>query len=137
MTTLTAPGVPVADEHRVLLWQTAAYAEDLTGAARSSHRLTSAYDAMVQFLRFRLLPYLSDEERDLAPSQLRDEHLAPLLTTDHERLRADVDNIESSRIRRLLSLAAGVLVERLDPHAPRGGIADRSRRDQAGRDRHR
>lgn len=84
---------------------------------------TPAYDAMLEFLHHRLLPYLRDEERRLPPSTLRDEHMTRLLLTDHERLRADVDNIESSRTRRLLALASGVLVDR---HVRREGrwVAD-------------
>jgi uncharacterized protein (DUF2249 family) len=114
-----AEPVAIADEHSVLLWQTAAYAEDLTDAARSSRRLTPAYDAMLGFLHYRLLPYLSAEEREIDPGRLRDEHLTRQLMADHERLRADVDNVESSRTRRLLMLAAEVLVDRLDHHMRR------------------
>jgi uncharacterized protein (DUF2249 family) len=116
---MTASTFPVADEHRVLLWQTAAYADDLAEAARSRRRLLPAYDAMIGFLYHRLLPYLSGEEGSLQPGRLRDEQMARLLLTDHQRLRADVDNVESSRTRRLLALAAGALVERLDHHIRR------------------
>lgn len=121
MTTLTrpTPASPLLDEHSVLLWQTCAYAEDLNDAARSGQRLTQAFDAMLEFLHYRLLPYLRDEERQLPPYKLRDEHMARLLLTDHERLRADVDNVESSRTRRLLSLASDALVDRLDHHVRR------------------
>lgn len=121
MTTLASvpPAVPLVDEHSVLLWQTCAYAEDLTDAAQSGQRLTPAFDAMLGFLHYRLLPYLSDEERQLPPTKLRDEHMTGLLLLDHERLRADVHNVEASRTRRLLTLACGVLVDRLDHHVRR------------------
>ena len=119
MTTCLAAAPPISDEHSVLLWQTCAYADDLTDAARTGGRLTPAHDAMLEFLHYRLLPYLTNEERQLAPDRLRDDHLLRLLTTDHERLRADVDNIESSRTRRLLTLAASTLVDRLDRHVRR------------------
>jgi uncharacterized protein (DUF2249 family) len=114
-----APTGALADEHSVLLWQTCAYAEDLSDAAEPGRRLTPAYDAMLEFLHYRLLPYLSDEERQLPPSKLRDEHMTRLLLADHDRLRADVDNLESSRSRRLLTLASYVLVDRLDHHVRR------------------
>jgi uncharacterized protein (DUF2249 family) len=110
---------PVDDEHSVLLWQTCAYADDLSDAARSGRRLTPAYDAMLEFLHYRLLPYLRDEERDLPPARLRDDHMLQLLLTDHDRLRADVDNIESSRTRRVLTLATDAFVDRLDRHVRR------------------
>ena len=110
---------PVDDEHSVLLWQTCAYADDLGDAARSGRRLTAAYDAMLEFLHYRLLPYLRDEERNLPPARLRDEHMMRLLLSDHNRLRADVDNIESSRTRRVLTLATEAFVDRLDRHVRR------------------
>ena len=110
---------PLADEHSVLLWQTCAYAEDLSDAAQSGHRVTPAFDAMLGFLHYRLLPYLHDEERQLPPSKLRDEHMTRLLIADHERLRADVDNVESCRTRQLLTLASDALVDRLDHHIRR------------------
>ncbi len=82
-------------------------------------RQTCAYDAMLDFLHYRLPPYLSEEERQLPATRLRDEHLTQPFLADHERLRADVDNIEGSRIRRLLNLATGTLVDRLDHHVRR------------------
>jgi uncharacterized protein (DUF2249 family) len=117
--THAAPTGALVDEHSVLLWQTCAYADELTDAAESGRPLTPAFDALLEFLHYRLLPYLRDEERQLAPSKLRDEHMTRLLLADHERLRADVDNVESSRSRRLLTLAADVLVDRLDHHVRR------------------
>lgn len=120
MTTRTLPKTgPLADEHSVLLWQTAAYADDLTDAVRSDRPLTPAYDAMLEFLHYRLLPYLADEERQLPATRLRDEHMTRLVRSDHERLRDDIDNIEGSRTRRLLTLATEVLVDRLDRHVQR------------------
>jgi uncharacterized protein (DUF2249 family) len=112
-------GPVIADEHSVLLWQACAYADDLTDAAGTGRRLGPAHDAMLGFLHYRLLPYLSAEELRLPPARLRDEHMLPLLLTDHERLRADVENVETSRTRRLLSLAAAALVDRLDRHVRR------------------
>lgn len=117
--TVPAAAAPLDQEHSVLVWQTCAYADDLTEAARSGRGLTKAYDAMLEFLHYRLLPYLSDEERQLPPDRLRDDHLLRLLVTDHERLRADVDNIESSRTRPVLVLATDALVDRLDRHVRR------------------
>jgi uncharacterized protein (DUF2249 family) len=110
---------PIRDEHSVLLWQTCAYADEVSDAALSRRRLTPVHDEMLQFLHYRLLPYLTNEERQLAPGCLRDEHMLRLLRADHERLRADVENVESSRTRRLLALAASVLVDRLDRHMRR------------------
>jgi uncharacterized protein (DUF2249 family) len=110
---------PLSDDHRVLLWQTCAYADDLTDAASAGHRLTPAYDAMLSFLHYGLLPYLASEERQLPPRRLRHAQMRPLLLTDHDRLRADVDNIEASRTRQLLALATGALVDRLDRHVRR------------------
>jgi uncharacterized protein (DUF2249 family) len=103
----------------VLLWQTCAYADDLIDAARTGRRLTSAHDTLLAFLHYRLLPYLSNEERQLPADRFRDDHLVRLLVTDHERLRADVDNVESSRTRRLLALSATTLVDRLGRHVRR------------------
>lgn len=119
--TATPPSISTAlvDEHSVLLWQACAYAEDLTDSARSGRRLTPTFDAMLSFLHYRLLPYLTAEERALPDDGLRDEHMAPLLLADHDRLRADVDNIEASRTRRLLALATETLVRRLDRHVRR------------------
>jgi uncharacterized protein (DUF2249 family) len=115
-----APSPPaIADEHSVLIWQTCAYVENLTDAVQSKQRVTAAYEAMLGFLHYGLLAYLSKEERQFPPSRLRDEHLHRLLLTDHERLRDDVDNIEGSRTHRLLTLASGALIDRLDRHIRR------------------
>lgn len=119
MTVLDAPAGPMFDEHSVLLWQTCAYAEDLTDAARSGHPLAGPYGAMLEFLHHRLLPYLAEEERRLPDARLRDERLRGLLLTDHERLREDVGAIEGSRTRRVLALNADALVDRLDRHVGR------------------
>jgi len=116
---VAAPTAAITDEHSVLLWQTCAYVENLTSAVQAKQRVTPAYDAMLQFLHYGLLPYLSKEERQFPPSRLRDRHLHRLLLTDHERLRDDVDNIERIRTRRLLSLASDALVNRLDRHIRR------------------
>lgn len=40
MTTRTTDVTALTDEHSVLLWQTCAYADDLTEAARSKRRLS-------------------------------------------------------------------------------------------------
>lgn len=125
---MTVPALAtIDDEHSVLLWQTCAYADDLSEAARSGRRLTPAYDTMLEFLHYRLLPYLSAEERQLPSVRLRDDHMLRLLVSDHERLRADVDNLESSRTRRVLCLATDALVDRLDRHARREETWIRSR----------
>jgi uncharacterized protein (DUF2249 family) len=96
-----------------------AYAEDVTDAAQSRQRLSPALDAMVQFLHYRLLPYLSDEERQLRATELRDVHMTGLLVADHDRLRDDVYNVETSRTRPFLTLAVDALVERLERHVRR------------------
>ena len=103
----------------MLIWQTCAYVENLTDAVQSKQRVTPAYDAMLEFLHYGLLAYLSKEERQFPPSRLRDPHLHRLLLTDHERLRDDVDNIEGARTHRLLTLASDALVNRLDRHIRR------------------
>lgn len=118
-TTATTDVASLTDEHSVLLWQACAYADDLTEAARSRRRLSPSFDAMLGFVHYRLLPYLAAEERELESSGLRDEHLAPMLFADHDRIRADVENVESSRTRRLLALATETLVTRLDHHVRR------------------
>lgn len=110
---------PIRDEHSALLWQACAYADDLTEAARAGRSLISAYDAMLAFLHHRLLPYLADEERRLSPACLRDKRMTRLLLDDHERLRADIDNIEGCRTRSLVALTAETLVARLDHHVRR------------------
>lgn len=119
MTVPLAHAAPMNDEHSVLLWQTCAYVDDLGDAVRSGRQLTPAYDAMLEFLHYRLLPYLTIEERQLPADRLRDDHMLQLLVSDHDRLRADVDNIESSRTRLLIRLAATALVDRLDRHVRR------------------
>jgi len=109
----------LTDNHSVLLWQTCAYGVDLTESVTLRQRLTPAYDAMLGFLHYRLLPYLTVEERQLPAARLRDERMLPLLLADHERLRADVENIASCHTRGVLALATGVLVDRLDRHLRR------------------
>ena len=118
-TTLTAPHHTLTDEHSVLVWQTCAYADDLIDTARSPRPLTPAFDRMLGFLHYRLLPYLGTEERQLTGAALRDEHLGQVLLTDHDRLRADVENVESAHTRRLLTMSASALVTRLDKHVRR------------------
>lgn len=109
----------LADEHDVLLWQTCSYADDLIEAARSGRSATGAYDAMLEFAHYRLLPYLTDEERRLPAAELRDDHLTSLLRDDHARIRHGVDSLESCRTRQLLALAAEGLIERLERHTRR------------------
>jgi uncharacterized protein (DUF2249 family) len=113
----TAPAeTPIRDEHSVLLWQACAYAEDLREAIGTGHGVADTRDAMLEFLHYRLLPYLAYEERELPPARLRDGQLRRLLLADHARLRADVGNIESSRTPRVLSIAVEALLDRLDRH---------------------
>jgi len=120
MTAVAAPApAPLGDEHSVLLWQTCAYVEDLGDAARSGSSLTPAYDAMLEFLHYRMLPYLRDEERQLPATLWPDGHVLQLLVTDHEQLRADVENVEASRTRRMLQRTATMLVDRLARHVGR------------------
>jgi uncharacterized protein (DUF2249 family) len=121
VTTISAatPAPPLVDEHSVLLWQACAYADDVTEAARSGQAFVPALRGMLAFLHYRLLPYLDAEECRLRPNQLRDVHMADLLVADHQRLRADVEGLESSRSRDLAGVAAEVLVDRLDQHLRR------------------
>ena len=109
----------VRDEHRVLLWQTCAYADELADAAHHGCSVTAPHLALVDFAHYRLLPYLTEEERRLPATQLRDEHMGQLVRSDHARLRADVDNLESARTGRLRVLAAEALVGHLDRHVQR------------------
>lgn len=113
-------GVPaLADEHAVLVWQTCAYAGDLDRAARTGRTLPRALTAMLEFLHYRLLPYLDAEEERIRPGGLRDEAMMGLLLADHARLRADVENLEATRSRELFLLAVATLVERLARHTDR------------------
>lgn len=109
----------LADEHDVLLWQTCSYADEFIDAVHSGHPAARAHDAMLEFAHYRLLPYLTDEERRLPAGELRDDRLAQLLLEDHARIRRGVDNIEAGRTRQLVALAAEGLVERLDRHIRR------------------
>ncbi|HVA59030.1 MAG TPA: DUF2249 domain-containing protein [Mycobacteriales bacterium] len=122
----SANGPTLADEHSLLVWQTCAYADELADAVGSAPRFTPAVDAMLGFCHYRLLPYLADEERRLTAADLRDSRMWQLLVADHTRLRADVENLESTRARQLLPLAASTLVGRLDRHAHReqGWVVD-------------
>jgi len=88
-------------------------------AAGAGKRLTPAYDATLAFLHYRLLPYLAEEERELAGGRLRDNHMTRLVLADHSRLRSDADNIERSRSRELVRLTTVTLVDRLDHHVRR------------------
>jgi hypothetical protein len=123
MATLVAPPVvqnsAVMDEHSLLLWQTCAYADDLTDALRDGRPFTGSYQALIDFLHERLLPYLRDEEGRLPAARLRDDHLAPLIGSEHARLRADVSSIEDSRTLELLAMATERLVDRLERHVSR------------------
>ena len=112
-------GLTLADEHDVLLWQTCSYADDLIEAVESGQPAADAHDAMLEFAHYRLLPYLSHEERELPANELRDDHLAQLLLDDHARIRHGVHSIEAGRTRQLLALAADELVERLARHIRR------------------
>lgn len=110
---------PLSDEHSVLLWQTCAYADELGETAASGGRLTPAYDALLEFLHYRLLPYLAREERELPRGPVQDPGLLRILAGEHDRLRTDVDGLESSRTLRQLTAAASSLVVRLDRHVRR------------------
>ncbi len=131
---------PITDEHSVLLWQTCGYADELIETAESAGPLVPAYEAMLGFLHYRLLPYLAGEESRLGPDGLCDPHLVRTVLADHDRIRDDVENVEGSRTRRLLALSAGVLVERLGRHVQReeawvcdpASPADPARSDVAG-----
>lgn len=123
MPTLVLPaathGSSIADDQSVLLWQACAYVDDVTDAARDGRPLAESYDALRQFLRDRLLPYLSEEERRILPGRLRDDHLANRMRVEHARLRADVATIEDSISQNLLALATETFVVRLERHVHR------------------
>ena len=102
----------LADEHSVLLWQTCSYADALVTAATSGGPLGTPYDAMLGFLHYRLLPYLSSEERALLPSERA-------LIGDHNRIRGDVEDLDLARTRRTLATTSAALVRRLDEHVQR------------------
>jgi uncharacterized protein (DUF2249 family) len=123
MTATSAPTLvsPLVDEHSVLLWQACAYADEVTEAAQSGQAfaVAPAVHGMLAFLHYRLLPYLVAEESRLRPTRLRDTHMTALLVMDHQRLRADVENLEAIRSRDLAGLAAQTLVDRLDRHVQR------------------
>lgn len=112
-------GHALADDHTVLVWQTCAFAEEVREAARSGQRVTPPLDALLEFLQYRLLPYLREEERHLAPGGPGGEQLARLQLVDHDRLRAAAAELESSRTRQLLVAACDALVDGLDRHVRR------------------
>ncbi len=109
----------LSDEHSVLLWRTCAYAADLIEAAGRGRPMRRAQDDMLEFAHYGLLPYLAEEERQLPPHRLRDDHLTKVLVHDHARIRSGVDNLEAGHSRQLLALAANDLVYRLDRHVRR------------------
>jgi len=109
----------LSDEHSILLWETCAYSDALTQAADSGTGLDAACDALLEFLHYRLLPYLCAEERRLCDSGLRDRALADLLVADHDRIRAHVDTLSASRTPRLRVISSRALVDCLDRHVQR------------------
>ena len=117
MISTVEPGV--VDEHSVLLWQTCAYADDLVAAATSRGLLATPYDAMLGFLHYRLLPYLSAEELALVGNPDPDSVQRGLLE-EHDRIRGDVDDLDQAPTRRALARSTGALVRRLDDAAQHG-----------------
>lgn len=107
------------DEHSVLLWETCAYSDELIQAVDAGVGLDAASGALLEFLHYRLLPYLCAEERRLCDSGLRDEAFADLLVADHDRIRHYVDTLAASRTSRLRAMSTRVLVECLDRHVQR------------------
>ena len=103
------------DEHSVLLWQTCAYADDLVTAVTARGPLATPYDAMLGFLHQRLLPYLYAEEATLTAGAAS----ARRLLDDHDRLRADVDDLDRAGTRSALARVSAALVRRLDQHVQR------------------
>jgi len=110
----------LSDEHSVLLWQTCAYADDLVAATTSHGPLATRYDAMLEFLHHRLLPYLGSEER--APEWASRD--ARRLIEDHNRIRAGVDDLDRAPTRRALAGASTALVRRLDRHVQREDLLE-------------
>jgi uncharacterized protein (DUF2249 family) len=109
----------LSDEHSILLWEACAYSDELTRAAHSGAGLDAACNAMLEFLHYRLLPYLCAEERRFCDSGLRDRALAHLLVADHDRIRAHVDTLAASRTPGLRVISSSALVDRLDRHVQR------------------
>lgn len=109
----------LSDEHSILLWETCAYSDELIRAADSGVGLDAACNALLEFLHYRLLPYLCAEERRLCDSGLRDRALAHVLVADHDRIRAHVDTLAASRTPRLRVISSSALVDCLDRHVQR------------------
>jgi uncharacterized protein (DUF2249 family) len=105
----------LSDEHAVLLWQICAYVDELVEAARSGRGLIAAFDTLLKFLRYRLLPYLTAEERQLAAAELPPAHRAQQLI-DHDEIRESVESIETAQTEALTLLATAALVSRIDEH---------------------
>jgi uncharacterized protein (DUF2249 family) len=101
-----------------LLWQICAYVDDFAAAARTGHELIPAFDSLLTFLHYRLLPYMAEEER-----RFRGEHLTPAehhqQLTDHNQIRDSVEVIEGAETEALSLLATAALVTRIDEHAQR------------------
>src|SRR4051794_1308260 len=118
-----APSVTTAmslsDEHSILLWETCAYSDELVRSADSTVGIDAASDALLEFLHYRLLPYLYAEERRLRDSGLRDRALADLLVADHDRIRAHVDTLAASRTPHLRVMSSRALVDCLERHVQR------------------
>ena len=120
------------DEHSVLLWQTCAYADDLVAAATFRGPLGTRYDAMLGFLHYRLLPYLSDEERALLADPALDSVQHGLLD-EHDRIRGHVEDLGRASTRHALARSTAALVRRLDLHVQReDGLTGTTERSGAG-----
>lgn len=115
----SAAAIALSDEHSILLWETCAYSDELIEAADSGAGLDAACRALLEFLHYRLLPYLCAEEQRLCDSGLRDGALAHVLVTDHDRIRAHVDTLAASRTPRLRVISSRALVACLDRHVQR------------------
>jgi uncharacterized protein (DUF2249 family) len=105
----------VSDEHAILVWQTCGYVEDFGDAARAGVGQVSAFDLLLRFLHYRLLSYLSAEERQLAAGDLKPAQRVQQII-DHFEIREAVEAIEAAETEAGALLASDALVTALDAH---------------------
>lgn len=108
----------LSDEHTVLLWQICAYVEEFTNAAQTGRELIPAFDSLLTFLHYRLLPYLTAEERQLPGKQLTPEE-CDQQRADHNEIRDGVEAIEAAETEARSLIATATLVTRIDEHTRR------------------
>ncbi len=114
--TVLDPRDALSDEHTVLLWQICAYVDELIDAARTGRGLIRAFETLLKFLHYRLVPYLVAEEQDLAAHGLQPAHRIQQLT-EHNEIRETIEAIEAAETESRTLLATAALVTRIDQHA--------------------